>query len=231
MSNDENGDKRAMEQACRTGCPSQQASTVASLRCTDLATDSPAITGRTNNVRQQKGSTWRWPTTARRTSDRCPIHPKVYVLMMVPADNWYRIHPAYGLRDFGDADLVPLSERALGEAWLALREEERDARELRFFGDLLLLIATSGVAQFEAAPTLDVDDRAIRSTAECEWHGDIRAPLSPRLARLLPELNLEGLTVTLDDELVLVLHDGWSGVVVSPSGALGISMLEDLLSA
>lgn len=150
--------------------------------------------------------------------------------MRFPADNWYRIHPAYGLQDFDDADLVPLPEGALGEAWLALPEEERDAREMRFFRDLLLLIATSGVAQFEAAPTLDVDDRAIRSAAEFESHSDIRAPLSPRLARLLPELNLEGLTVTLDDELVLVLHDGWSGVVVSPGGAMGRPELEDLLS-
>jgi len=38
------------------------------------------------------------------------------------------------------------------------------------------------------------------------------------------------LTVTLDDELVLVLHDGWSGVVVSPGGAMGRPELEDLLS-
>ena len=146
----------------------------------------------------------------------------------LPAGKWHRIHPALGIRVLHEEQLLPVRERDLGEAWLALSEDEREEREVRFFGDLLTLLAQHRHAVFTAEATLAVDDEVIRATAGLDARSDLRGPLSPELATVLPERNVEGLTITLDDELVLVLHDGWTGVVVAIGGVLNRAELERL---
>ena len=146
----------------------------------------------------------------------------------LPAGNWHRIHPAIGLRVF-DEDLAPIMETDLGDAWLALPEDERDDRETQFYRDLLRLIANKGNAHFVADPTLAIDDAFIRAAAGLDARSDLRGPLSAQVASVLPERNVEALTVTLADELVLVLHDGWTGVVISIGGAMDRADVETLL--
>jgi len=146
----------------------------------------------------------------------------------LPAGSWHRIHPAFGIRLLHENQLLPVRERDLGETWLALSEDEREEREVRFFRDLLSLLAQRRHAVFTAEGTLSVDDEVIRAAAGLDARRDLRGPLSSELATVLAERNVEGLTVSLDDELVLVLHDGWTGVVVAIGGVLNRAELERL---
>ncbi len=147
----------------------------------------------------------------------------------IPVGNWHRIHPAIGVSVF-DENLAPILESDLGDAWLALPEDEREDRETQFFRDLLRLIANKGNAHFEADPTLAIDDAFIRAAAGLDARSDLRGPLSAQVASVLPERNVEGLTVTAADELVLVQHDGWTGVMIATGGSLDRVDVETLLA-
>lgn len=140
------------------------------------------------------------------------------------AHSTYAAHPAIGFVRVDDSAwpaAVPPTDSDLGEFWEAIDDNEKDRRERLFFTALLGYYAHLG-ALLEAELPLPAELMQLRAAYDqvgIEPEIDsrsrsIRGPLLAAVIDVLVVTNPIMLRVSLNDAVVLSLHDSWNGVLV-----------------
>ncbi len=133
----------------------------------------------------------------------------------------YWAHPSVGLKPLGKKlqMVFPTALDELPAAWRDLSENEQDMREVQFFRQLLGIFAnqTGAVVTFDIPSSEEL--RRLRSVDPSITIDPHQCQLSRLIATEMPLINPIILEVKLAGELVMLLHDGWTGVTANLTDA------------
>lgn len=136
---------------------------------------------------------------------------------------WYRIHPAFGLRRRTLAVPAPcLTDRELGSKWEGLSDDDKGRRETAFYSHILSYLAETYRPRFEVElpyswerdKFLQHSDMPRRTRSRPE-DSVFRGTLTLKSAEVLAGLNPVMVTLGVDDELLFTLGDGWPSATIA----------------
>ncbi len=137
---------------------------------------------------------------------------------------WYRIHPAFGLRQLPSMGFAPpLTDEELGSKWEGLSDDEIDVLQPGFYKYVLTYLAQTYQPRFqielpypwELERFLQLADSPSRPPKLGPEDSVLTGTLTLKAAECLAELNPVIVTLRVDDELLFCLGDAWSSATIS----------------